>query len=133
MTDVHDDAQPSTSSYTAEIEFPLHRTNSTNTVHTSEENPIPVLPIAEQPLNYYNNQVVIKTIHEDRNPIMKHPFPNRTRTTIFLATDQFETNIIKILQQYFTGTNKTAIYFDNTDIVPTFCKIIANTFEILPK
>ncbi|KAG5860172.1 hypothetical protein JTB14_000698 [Gonioctena quinquepunctata] len=100
MTDVHDDAQPSTSSNTAEIEFPLHRTNSTNTVHTSKENPIPVIPIAKQPLNYYNNQVAIKTIHYgDKNPIIKHPLPNRTRTTIFLATDQLETNIITMLQE----------------------------------
>lgn len=37
--------------------------NDDETRHTTQENPIQGVPISEKPLNYYNNQIILKTVN----------------------------------------------------------------------
>lgn len=126
--DVDDDTSATqTASETSQAEAIIE---DLDTVHTSREEPINIIPIAERPLNYYNNQVrLILVNHSAAKPIIERFFTNKKRIHAQLSRNNFENDFIKFLKKYIPPKIKHAIYFASNEMYEPLCEIIRRIFK----
>ncbi|XP_050505429.1 uncharacterized protein LOC126883802 [Diabrotica virgifera virgifera] len=87
------------------------------TIHTAVENPILGIPISEKPLNFYNNQIIVKIVnYNPRPPAIIQTFPNKRRYHIQLSKDQLKADTIKIFKEHLNPKKKYAILFEAEEI-----------------
>jgi transposase InsO family protein len=104
--------------------------SSTETVHTSDENPILEVPITEEPLNKFHRQISF-TVVEDvkRKPIVTKPFDTHTRIAIQLSQNNLELDVINAIKEYVNPKVKTAIIINPTLAMYSIIPIIQDKFK----
>ncbi|CAH1111316.1 unnamed protein product [Psylliodes chrysocephalus] len=72
-----------------------------NTRHAAIENPVLGIPISEKPLNYYNQQIIFKTVnYEARPPAISQFFPNKLRVHVQLGKNDLQADIVKFFKEF---------------------------------
>lgn len=85
--------------------------HDSETIHTSQENPILEVPISEEPLNKFRRQLVIKctTRSLKDKPKITVPFENFRRTVVEVSENNLEEEIVSIVQKFIEPKLRTAI------------------------
>lgn len=100
------------------------------TRHTAQEEPILGIPISERALNYYNNQIVLKSVnYNPAKPMMEVAFPNKSRLHVQISKNNLEGSFIKLLKEEIDPKKKYAIFFKDEDLYVPLCNILQRTFK----
>lgn len=84
--------------------------SSTETIHTSNENPILEIPLTDEPLNKFNRQIVFTIVNDvKKRPTVTKPFETHTRTNIQLSESNLEEDVINAVKEYVNPKVKTAL------------------------
>lgn len=80
---------------------PERPASSNATQHSSQSNPILNIPISEQPINQFKNQILLNVTKNLINPrtIIEKPF-DKTRLKISLPFHDFEKNLVDTFKEY---------------------------------
>lgn len=75
--------------------------SSTETVHTSVENPILEIPITDEPLNKFNRQICFTIVNDiKKRPVVTRPFDTHTRISIQLSESNLEEEVTCTVKEY---------------------------------
>lgn len=114
------------------IELPEARPVSDNeTVHSSAEDPILNVPITENPVNFYNNQIIIIQNDSERYYVIRsNPFENKNRKTVHISKN-VETDIIKFFKEHVDPKKTYCIFIQKSDVNlnPRISVILQRTFK----
>lgn len=104
--------------------------SSTETVHTSQENPILEIPITDDPLNKFNRQIYF-TIVDDikRKPAVTKPFDTHTRISIQLSKNSLEDDVINAIKEYVKPKIKTALLINPPLAMYSIIPILQDKFK----
>lgn len=104
--------------------------SSTETVHTSVENPILEVPITDEPLNKFHRQLYL-TIVDDvrRRPVVTKPFDTHTRVNIQLSESNLEEDLINAIKEYVNPKVKTAILINPPLAIYSIIPILQDKFR----
>lgn len=110
--------------------IPVQATSSTETVHTSNENPILEIPITDEPLNKFHRQIHLTVVNDvKRRPTVTKPFDTHTRTSIQLSQNNLEDDVINAIKEYVNPKVKTAILISPTLAMYSIIPIIQDKFK----
>ena len=110
----------------------IHPPNNTGeeTVHSSHENPILQIPISDQPLNYFKNQIIISSSPDIlQSKIKKHKIFDKDQFTITLPEQNIDRQIIDIVKEYLAPKRKYAILFRPLTLAPIFITTVQKYFK----
>lgn len=102
-----------------------------DTLHSAAENPILDLPITENCINNYANQVIfIQGFKEHHHVIKSKPFETKHRYAVHLSNN-FQQEIIKFFKEYVNPRQLYCLYIKKSDIelADKISVILSNTFK----
>lgn len=122
-------AHTSSSTITAPDDRPFISDSSTETAHTSAENPILEIPISEDPLNKYKKQLIINVTSNPTNqkPKVIKPFATYQRITGNISESNLADELVSFIKNH-VGTTRTAILIHPLDKMYTIVPILQRTF-----
>ena len=104
--------------------------SSTETVHTSSENPILEIPITDEPLNKFHRQIYFNLVTDvKRRPVVTKPFDTHTRISIQLSESNLEEDVINAAKEYITPKIKTAILINPPLAMYSIIPILQDKFK----
>lgn len=104
--------------------------SSTETVHTSVENPILEIPITDDPLNKFHRQLYLTIVNDvKRRPIVTKPFDTHTRINIQLSESNLEEDLINAIKEYVSPKVKTAILINPPLAIYSVIPILQDKFR----
>lgn len=104
--------------------------SSTETVHTSNENPILEIPITDEPLNKFNRQIIFTLVNDvKRKPVVTKPFETHTRTSIQLSESNLEEDVINAIKEYVNPKVRTALLIIPQLAMYSIIPILQNKFK----
>lgn len=104
--------------------------SSTETAHTSNENPILEVPITDEPINKFHRQIIMTVVGDiKKRPTATKPFDTHTRTSIQVSQTNLIDDVIAAIKEYVNPKVKTGIIINPPlsmyDIIP----IIQDNFK----
>lgn len=115
-----------------QIRPPINQNESDNeTVHSAVENPILNIPIVENCINNYANQVILIQGQNERYHVIKSEiFEIKHRYTVHL-THNFQVEIIKFFKEYVNPKQLFCLYVKKSDVnlADQVSVILSNTFR----
>lgn len=104
--------------------------SSTETAHTSVENPILEIPITDEPLNKFNRQICFTIVSDvKKRPVVTRPFDTHTRISIQLSESNLEEDVICAVKEYVNPKVKTAILVKPPLAMYSIVPIIQDKFK----
>lgn len=84
--------------------------SDTETVHTSNENPILEVPLSDEPLNKFSRQICFVLVGDiKKRPTVTKPFETHTRTTIQLSESNLTNDVINAVKEYVNPKVRTGL------------------------
>lgn len=84
--------------------------SSTETAHTSQENPILEVPITDEPLNKFHRQLVMTVVGDiKRKPTASKPFDTHTRTSVQISDSNLTEDVVNAIKEYVNPKIKTGL------------------------
>ena len=100
------------------------------TQHTSQEEPIIGIPVTEKPINYYNNQIILKTVNYlSARTVTEESFPNKNRMHVQLGKNNLRNDIIMLFKNYVSPKKKYAILFEDEALYHQVSNVIQEIFK----
>lgn len=104
--------------------------STTQTAHTSEENPILEVPITDEPLNKFNRQIVFTIVGDIKSrPTVSKPFETHTRTNIQLSESNLQQDLVNAIKEYVNPKVKTGILINPPLAMYAIIPIIQEQFK----
>lgn len=89
---------------------PSAHDSSTETAHTSQENPILEVPITDEHLNKFHRQLVFTVVGNiKRKPTVTKPFDTHTRTSVQISENNLADDVVSTIKEFVHPKIKTAI------------------------
>lgn len=113
------------------LQDPENEVDDGNTVHSNaEHNPIVGIPIADIPVNYGANQIIIShVLHSPAKPKTTILFGKKRRITVQISKDNFENDILNFIKEYVIPDKQYYLYFENAEIYEPFCEVVRKNFK----
>ena len=104
--------------------------SSTETIHTSAENPILEIPITDEPLNKFQRQICFTIVNDvKKRPQVTKPFDTHTRISIQLSEANLEEEVINAVKEYIIPKVKTGILVNPPLAMYSIVPILQDKFK----
>ena len=103
--------------------------STSETVHTSIEEPILNIPISEKLLNTFKNQIFITSGDIEDIQCKREKIFENTRLYVSVSSKDPVPHFIKLLKEYINAKQTYAIYFRNELIAKNFIVTVQNLFK----
>lgn len=101
------------------------------TVHTSNENPVLEIPIVNDPLNKYHKQLILNICEHpsNRKPKMTTPFNSYEKIVIDISVNNFQQDLINTVKKLVDPKIQTAILVNPPEKMLTIVPILQKFFK----
>ena len=104
--------------------------SSTETIHTSQEDPILEIPITDEPLNKFHHQLRLTVVGDLKmRTVTTKPFDTHTRISIQLSENNLEEDLINAIKEYVNPKIKTALLISPYLAIYKIIPILQSTFK----
>lgn len=109
--------------------IPEKPVDTNETVHTARENPVLEIPISENAINTFKNQVNFHVSGDTLKSIVRieQPFENKTRHNVTLRLQHFDVDLVNFLKDYLKPNTTYGILIP-TEFLSSFTKAIQTNF-----
>ncbi|CAH2019369.1 unnamed protein product [Acanthoscelides obtectus] len=121
-----------------ELPFVIDKTNTNEdeldkddeTRHSNNQHPVVTIPISDQPLNFGQNQIVIKTVlHSPAKPKIIILFERKQRLLVQISKNNLESDVVNFVKEYIVPDVPYYIYFEDPDIYEPFSGALQKYFK----
>lgn len=96
----------------------IQRSQSSTATHTSAEDPILEIPISEDPLNKFRQQIIINVVNRSPKikPLETKPFDTYLRISTEISTQNMTNDLIDFIKKHVNPNRKNISYYsDNSE------------------
>lgn len=104
--------------------------DNNDTVHTSQEQPVLEIPIAEKAINTHKNQIDIHfVLHSPSKPNIKEIFTGKNRITAQIGLNSFRDDVIELFKHYIRPDIKHGVWLSDFQHLSELTRILQETFK----